>query len=165
MQQPVGIIAGTSFQFSGMTKDRPVQTIPTPFGDADIITLMGAVLALRHGKDGAVPAHRVSHAANLRALKDAGARCVIGIQSVGSLKQALPPGSLLVPDDYISLGSVPTLFEDNRAPHIVPAFDAALRLEVIGRNGDFDNAEEAYKELEEEIDRLNRELKAFKGEN
>ena len=131
MQQPMGIIAGTSFQFSGIVKDQPVQTVPTPFGDADIITLAGAVLALRHGKDGAVPAHRVSHTANLRALKDAGTQCVIGIQSVGSLKQALPPGSLLVPHDYISLGSVPTLFEDNRDPHIVPAFDAGLRTSLV----------------------------------
>jgi len=131
MQQPIGIIAGTSFRFSGIMKDQPVQSVPTPFGDADILTLADAVLALRHGKDGAVPAHRVSHAANLRALKDTGARCVIGIQSAGSLKQALPPGSLLVPHDYISLGPAPTLFEDNRDPHIVPAFDAGLRTSLV----------------------------------
>lgn len=126
----LGIIVGTSFHFSELLKNTPVKTVSTPFGTADIAESGPAVIAFRHGRDSNIPSHRINHPANLRALKDAGVRCVVGFQSVGSLKQSLPPGSLLVPHDYISLFSVPTIFENNRDPHIVPAFDRPLRKSV-----------------------------------
>jgi HPt (histidine-containing phosphotransfer) domain-containing protein len=44
------------------------------------------------------------------------------------------------------------------------AYDAALRLEVIGRRGDFANAEEAYAQLEAEIARLEGVLAALREE-
>ncbi len=127
----LGIIVGTSFLFSEAIKTRNIETASTPFGPCDIVRLDQALLVFRHGKDGDIPAHRVRHQANLIALKEAGARCVIGFQSVGSLKEALPPGSLLIPHDYISIVAVPTIFENNHDPHIVPAFDGALRESMI----------------------------------
>jgi CheY-like chemotaxis protein/HPt (histidine-containing phosphotransfer) domain-containing protein len=44
------------------------------------------------------------------------------------------------------------------------AQDAALRLEVMGRDGDFTNIEEAYNKLEKEITRLGDALVAFREE-
>jgi HPt (histidine-containing phosphotransfer) domain-containing protein len=44
------------------------------------------------------------------------------------------------------------------------ARDAALRLEVVGRDGDLSHAEPAHVELEREIARLTRALTAFRGE-
>jgi CheY-like chemotaxis protein len=41
------------------------------------------------------------------------------------------------------------------------AFEAALKLEMIGRNGGLDQAEEAYKSLEEEIEHLAEALTSF----
>ncbi len=131
MANRLGIIIGTSFRFSESIRNRPVQSVSTPFGTADIAHLDGAVVAFRHGKDGDIPAHRIRHAANLAALKDTGVRCIIGFQSVGSLKEAIPPGSLLIPHDYISLVAVPTIFESNHDPHIVPGFDEPLRQSII----------------------------------
>ncbi len=131
MADVLGIIVGTSFHFSEAIRNRPVQTVATPFGEADIADLGGAVVAFRHGKDGDIPAHRVNHPANLTALKAVGARWVIGFQSVGSLKEAIAPGSLLIPHDYISLAVVPTLFSSNHDPHIVPEFDEAIRQSVV----------------------------------
>jgi len=131
MENRLGIIIGTSFHFSESIKNRPVQSVSTPFGEADITQLDQAVVAFRHGKDGEIPAHRVRHAANHTALKQAGVRCVLGFQSVGSLKESIPPGSLLIPHDYISLVDVPTIFESNHDPHIVPGFDEPLRQSLI----------------------------------
>ncbi|RTZ92687.1 MAG: 6-oxopurine nucleoside phosphorylase [Deltaproteobacteria bacterium] len=131
MGNRLGIIIGTSFHYSESIKGRPVQSVATPFGNADMTHLKSAAVVFRHGKEGETPAHRVRHQANLTALKDAGVRCVIGFQSVGSLKEAIPPGSLLIPHDYISLVAVPTLFESNHDPHIVPAFDEPLRASLI----------------------------------
>lgn len=131
MDKSLGIIIGTSFYFSESIKNRPVESVSTPYGEADITRLDRAVVAFRHGREGDIPAHRVRHAANLTALKDAGVRCVVGFQSVGSLKESIPPGSLLVPHDYISLVAVPTLFTSNHDPHIVPGFDEPLRQSVL----------------------------------
>jgi HPt (histidine-containing phosphotransfer) domain-containing protein len=44
------------------------------------------------------------------------------------------------------------------------ACDAALRLEVIGRGGDFPHSEEAYVELEKEVTRLGGALAALREE-
>ncbi len=123
----LGIIVGTSFHFSERLKGIPRQSVSTPFGPADILETDSAFIILRHGREGDIPAHRVNHQANLLALQDMGVRCVVGFQSVGSLKESLPPGSLVIPHDYISLVTVPTLFENNHDPHIVPAFDEPLR--------------------------------------
>ena len=131
MVNKLGIIVGTSFHFSESLKHRPVESVSTPFGAADIARLDQAIVAFRHGKDGDIPAHRIRHAANLAALKNEGVRCVIGFQSVGSLKESIPPGSLLVPHDYISLVAVPTIFTSNHDPHIVPGFDDPLRRSLI----------------------------------
>jgi 5'-methylthioadenosine phosphorylase len=131
MENVLGIIVGTSFHFSESIRNRPVESVSTPFGTADITRLDQAIIAFRHGRDGEIHAHRVNHAANLLALKEAGVQCVIGLQSVGSLKAAIPPGSLLIPHDYISLVSVPTLYKSNRDPHIVPGFDEPLRQSII----------------------------------
>ena len=45
------------------------------------------------------------------------------------------------------------------------AFDAALRLEVMGRGGDFTHAAEACVALEKEVARLERALAALREEN
>ena len=127
----LGIIVGTSFLLSKRLKGIPIQTVSTPFDTADTLDSEIALIALRHGREGSIPAHRVNHKANVFALKKAGVRCIIGFQSVGSLKEALPPGSLLIPHDYISLVSVPTIFQSNHDPHIVPAFDEPLRQSAI----------------------------------
>jgi len=127
----LGVIVGTSFHFSERLKGIPCRSVSTPFGMADMMETESAFIALRHGREGEIPAHRVHHQANLLALKEAGVRCVIGFQSVGSLKEALPPGGLVIPHDYISLVTIPTLFENNRDPHIVPVFDEPLRHSLI----------------------------------
>ena len=44
------------------------------------------------------------------------------------------------------------------------AFEAALELEVIGREGNLAQAEEAYSTLEKEIVRLNTALEAYGNE-
>ncbi len=131
METAIGLIVGTSLLYSNLLKTQEIQTINTPYGPADIVTLGGGVIVFRHGKEGTIPAHRVSHPSNLKALQERGVKYVIGLQSVGSLKESIPPGSLLVPDDYISLVSVPTIFESNHDPHIVPSFDETIRTSLL----------------------------------
>jgi 5'-methylthioadenosine phosphorylase len=102
--------------------------LDTPHGPASIMR-SGEVLCLfRHGsaaQDHILP-HQVNHPANLWALKEAGAQQVIGICSVGSLKSLLPPGTILIPDDFIMLSGADPVFP-GKAIHITPTIDAGVR--------------------------------------
>jgi 5'-methylthioadenosine phosphorylase len=104
-----------------------------PAGDAsdDEGGVPGGVVALqRHGRDDYRPPHLIDHAANLRLLADRGCDRILGISSVGSLREDLGVGSFLCPDDFIALSAAGSIFED--APgHVVPGFDGEWRRAVI----------------------------------
>jgi 5'-methylthioadenosine phosphorylase len=72
----------------------------------------------------------VNHRANVLALADAGAECIIPICSSGALKASIPVPSIAVPEDYIDLWSGSTLF-DRGIQHVTPALDPDLRRAVL----------------------------------
>jgi 5'-methylthioinosine phosphorylase len=95
---------------------------------AGAATRHGAHVLQRHGSAEAgyrLP-HRIDHAANMRSLLEAGCDRVLGIGSVGSLKEGIGVGSLVSPDDFIALQLGLTVFEDTRG-HLPPGFDAEWR--------------------------------------
>jgi 5'-methylthioadenosine phosphorylase len=90
----------------------------------------GVVPVQRHGGDRYHPPHLIDHAANLRALTDAGCDRVLAIASVGSLRPELGVGALLCPDDFIALHLGGSGFDDERG-HRVSGFDTPWRRRVI----------------------------------
>ena len=54
------------------------------------------------------PPHRINHAENIGALKQAGATGIIAIHSVGSLREEWKPGTLVIPDDFFSPWIIPS---------------------------------------------------------
>ena len=54
----------------------------------------------RHGRGHTILPSEIPHRANLWALKSLGVRWVIGVGAVGSLKEELPPMSIVLPDQY-----------------------------------------------------------------
>ncbi len=86
--------------------------------------LDGVKFIQRHGKN--IPPHRVDHKKNILECKNWGADQVIGINSVGSLKQAITPGTIVIPHDYIQLGNLSTFF-DEESVHVTPELDEPLR--------------------------------------
>jgi purine nucleoside phosphorylase len=130
----LGIIAGGNFAPEGMeiTEQRVMET---PYGapsDSFTIGRLGkreiAFLA-RHGAQG-IPPHRINHRANIYALKKLEVTEVIGVNSVGSLREEIPPGWIVIPHDYLSPWAMPSFYED-RVVHITPALDAGLRERLI----------------------------------
>lgn len=126
---PLGIISGTISLprrdfFSGLREE----TVETDFGPATVLCNARIVFIPRHGTDPHrhIPPHLINHPANLSALKRLGAREILAIHSTGSLKRRLKPGCLVVPDDYILIGSGPTVVRD-RALHIVPVLSQEVR--------------------------------------
>jgi 5'-methylthioadenosine phosphorylase len=96
----------------------------------------GAHALQRHDPDGSgfrLP-HRIDHAANLRALREAGCDRVLGLGSVGSLKQGIGVGSLVCPDDFIALQLGLTSFDDARG-HRPPGFDTEWRARLLEASG------------------------------
>ncbi len=132
----LGIITGTSLigkQFEGTKK-----TIRTKYGNADIFEGDRAIFLPRHGMNADIPPHKINHLANIMALQKSGVVGVVGVYSTGSLKLDIPPGTLVVPHDYIDLGGSMTFYDDE-IRHVVPELDQGLRDRLIqashGRDG------------------------------
>lgn len=85
----------------------------------------------RHGEGEYVLPHRIDHVANMRTLVEAGCDRVLALSSVGGLRRALGPGSLLCPDDFIALDAAPLTALSGPAAHIVPGFDREWRERVV----------------------------------
>lgn len=95
----------------------------------------GHVVAIaRHGRDRSVPAHRVDHHANIRAVCELGCDRVLAIGSAGSLRTDWPVGTLVCPDDFFAPGVAPSFYDDVRG-HSIPGFDPGWRRRVIGAWG------------------------------
>ena len=118
--KPVGIISGTiPLHEENIFQDLKESTVETRFGNARVFFSEAVVFIPRHGMDARnnTPPHGINHQANLAALQDMGVEEVIGINSTGSLKKHMEPGIIVIPDDYISLAEIPTIFDD-QAVHI-----------------------------------------------
>src|SRR5213592_1109267 len=88
---------------------------PLTFGrilDCDIVFLA------RHGYGHTIAPHEVNYRANIWALKDAGADCVISVASVGGIRKDITPGQLMLPHQVIDYtwGRSSTYFEGAGVP-------------------------------------------------
>ena len=107
------------------------RTVAGPGGDTIVVDAGDYLVLQRHGLDDYTAAHRIEHARNLGALHAMGCERVLAISSVGSLRAELAVGTFVVPHDFIALDQPPmSVFDDQRA-HVVPAFDAAWRDEIV----------------------------------
>lgn len=104
----IGIIGGMGFfGFDGLD-DFEEHRIETPYGDPSC-TLIGGALSgrkvwflARHGAGYSVAAHEINHRANVWALRSLGIRWVLGVSTVGSLRDTLPPRSLILTNQFFS---------------------------------------------------------------
>jgi len=103
----IGIIGGTGvYGVEGMTILDKVR-VKTPWGyPSDEITLASfenLTLAFlpRHGKGHFIPPTKIPAHANVAALKLLGCEAVIAFSAVGSLKEEIPPGDFVLPNQII----------------------------------------------------------------
>lgn len=132
----LGVIGGTSLLtstlFSALT---PTPTV-TPHGTVTLHTSASSPLVFlqRHlsAPGGAyTPPHAIAHRAHAAALAAAGVTRVLAVCCVGSLNAEVPPGTLVIPDDYSALYCPPVYLYDDARGHIVPGLDAPLRDQVL----------------------------------
>jgi 5'-methylthioadenosine phosphorylase len=74
----------------------------------------------RHGKKHTIPPHLINFRANIWAFKEMGIKRIIAPSAVGSLKEELKPGNVVLPSQFIDFtkSRKHTLFEDGKVVHI-----------------------------------------------
>lgn len=122
----IGIIGGSGFyDLEGMEGAHTV-SMRTPFGAPSekimLGKLQGRSLAFlsRHGHGHRLNPSEVNYRANLFAMKKLKVEHLISITAVGSLKEELKPGELVIPDQYVdqTYKREKTFFEDGIVAHV-----------------------------------------------
>ncbi|RLI76737.1 6-oxopurine nucleoside phosphorylase [Archaeoglobales archaeon] len=130
----IGIIGGTHILEIDVLHHVREEVIKTPYGIAEVdlglIDGIEVVLIQRHGKKQNKPPHTINHPANFYAFKKLGVKYIVGMGSVGCLKEHIKLPTLIVPDDYIDFFSSTTIFND-KLVHITPGFSEKVRRALI----------------------------------
>jgi 5'-methylthioadenosine phosphorylase len=100
----IAVIGGSGlYAMQGLEDVRELRPA-TPFGAPSDAILVGALAGVRvaflarHGRGHHISPSEVNHRANLFALKQVGVERVIAVSACGSLREHLPPGAIVVPD-------------------------------------------------------------------
>jgi 5'-methylthioadenosine phosphorylase len=151
----IGIIGGSGIYEALPLEDVEKRSVTTPFGEPSDDLTVGelhgkqVVFLPRHGPDHQHTPTNAPYKANVYALKAAGVDRVISTNAVGSLREDLPPCSLLVPDQIFDRTSrrEHTFFGDGMVVHMgfADPYDPALQshLAAAAESADHDAPVEA----------------------
>jgi 5'-methylthioinosine phosphorylase len=139
----VAIVGGSGLSKLGNMEVTQRRVARTPYGEPSGALTFGrirgreVVFMARHGYGHTIAPHEVNYRANVWALKDAGADCVISVASVGGIRKDILPGMLLLPDQVIDYtwGRAATFYEGAGVPvnHIdfTEPYTRALRRRLV----------------------------------
>jgi 5'-methylthioadenosine phosphorylase len=135
-QGAIGIVGGTGvYDLDGLTEQQWIK-VRSPFGAPSDEVLCGrlggqrVVFLPRHGRGHRIPPHEINFLANVDVLKRAGATQLVSVSAVGSLKEELPPGTMVVVDQFIdrTLLRPKTFFGTGLVAHVSLAEPTCARL-------------------------------------
>ncbi|RLB49817.1 MAG: S-methyl-5'-thioadenosine phosphorylase [Deltaproteobacteria bacterium] len=121
IQRTLGIIGGSGLdELEGLANVEQLETT-TAFGapsDAIIAGTIGHTRFLflpRHGRGHRIAPHRINYRANILALKMAGAEQILSVSAVGSMKEDIHPGDMIIVDQFIdrTRHRIDTFFDDD----------------------------------------------------
>ncbi len=118
------IIGGSGLKKLASLKEPRREVIRTPYGDPSgpltfgLLDGIGVVFLARHGYGHTIAPHEINYRANLWALRQAGAKGVLAVATVGGISNAMGPGALAIPDQIIDYthGRRNTYFEGADQP-------------------------------------------------
>jgi 5'-methylthioadenosine phosphorylase len=122
----LGVIGGSGLYDMDSLTDTETVTVETPYGAPSDDLVLGRFadrrLAFlpRHGRGHRILPSELNFRANIYALKQLGADAIISVSAVGSLREEIEPGHLVVPDQFIdrTRGRVSTFFGDGVVAHV-----------------------------------------------
>ena len=142
----LGVIGGSGVYDLDALSDVETVDVDTPFGRPSAPLRRGRlgstelVFVARHGVGHVFSPTTVPYQANIYALKELGVGQILSLSAVGSLREELPPQSLVIPDQIIdrTVARPRTFFEDGIVAHVGLAdpFCARLQDALAGAAGD-----------------------------
>lgn len=128
MSQPViGVIGGSGlYEIKELTDIQEV-VLDTPFGppsDAYMTGVLGGVKMVflpRHGRGHRLLPSEVNYRANIYGMKKLGVEQIISVSAVGSMKEAIVPGHIVIPDQFFDRTQgkrASTFFGDGVVGHV-----------------------------------------------
>ncbi len=106
-QHTIGVIGGSGlYEMEGMTDIRSI-TVESPFGapsDDYITGILGGVRMVflpRHGRGHRLLPSEINYRANIWGMKKLGVQRIISVSAVGSMKEEIVPGHIVIPDQFI----------------------------------------------------------------
>ncbi|KAA0001676.1 MAG: S-methyl-5'-thioinosine phosphorylase [Thermoplasmata archaeon] len=113
----IGIIGGTGFY---ETEGSEI-TVDTNYGAISLFHQekyeRDVLFVPRHGKKKAVP-HAVNYHGIIEALHRSGVTAIMALNTVGSMKEEIGVGSLVIPDDFIDFTARKSTFFDDELVHV-----------------------------------------------
>ena len=135
----LGVVGGSGlYEIEGLKNQRWVK-IDTPWGDPSDELLMGELDAVklvflpRHGRGHRIAPSNLNFRANIDALKRAGCTDVLSLSAVGSLREALNPGTFVVVDQFIdrTFARTKSFFGEGLVAHVSMAHPTCPRLSSL----------------------------------
>jgi 5'-methylthioadenosine phosphorylase len=140
----IGIIGGTGLDDPAILSEARDEKPDTPYGKPSsplkrgFIDGVETVILARHGREHTIPPSQVNYRANIIALREAGCSCILSTTAVGSLRDEIHPGDLVILDQFIDWTKQRKMtfyeaFEPHQAVHCALAdpFDPYLREALI----------------------------------
>jgi 5'-methylthioadenosine phosphorylase len=122
----IGVIGGSGITGVFGGGRTTAHTVATPWGAPSGPIEEGEVggtrvlFLPRHGPGHTIPPHRVNYRANVDGLRSLGAEAIITVSSVGSLREELAPGTLVLPDQFVDMtkGRPTTFYDGGKVFHV-----------------------------------------------
>ena len=140
----IGIIGGSGLDDPDLLRHPQDSLVETRWGAPSSPLKSGTigdrqvVLLARHGREHTIPPSQVNYRANIQALKDAGCTHILATTAVGSLREKIGRGHLVVLDQFIDFTRHrPISFHESFPPHapvhtpMADPFDETLRGRLI----------------------------------
>lgn len=106
-EQVIGIIGGSGlYELEGLSDVKSI-AVTTPFGEPSDEFITGVldgvrmVFLPRHGKGHRLLPSEVNYRANIYGMKKLGVTRLISVSAVGSMKEEIVPGHIVIPDQFI----------------------------------------------------------------
>src|SRR6185369_8441169 len=107
VEAAIGVIGGSGlYEMEGLEEIKRVR-VETPFGDPSdeyvtgVLNGVRMVFLPRHGRGHRFLPSEVNYRANIFGMKKLGVERIISVSAVGSLKEAIAPGHIVIPDQFI----------------------------------------------------------------
>ena len=152
-ERTLGVIGGSGlYDLDGLTEQKWVK-VETPFGAPSDEFLTGKlfghrlIFLPRHGRGHRILPNEINFRANVCGMKQLGAEWIVSVSAVGSLREEIHPGDLVVVDQFIdrTRARPQTFFGDGIAAHVSFADPISSELAMLLVDAAEENAARVHK--------------------